>query len=127
MNRYLITAVALLALVGAGAVLAVTNDEPPPPTPPWLQADGTIDPAQVPETFEVSGPHGDTVVCGNGHKLKVRKELLFGPPTATPAELRAKRAAVSGRDFVWRCGLGRDPHLNARLVPQSEDPLRADE
>lgn len=127
MNRYLITAVALLALVGAGAVFAVTNDEPPPPTPPWLQADGTIDPSKAPDTFEVSGPDGETVVCENGRTLKVPKELLFGAPAETPAQLGARRAAAGGRDLVWRCGLGRDPHLNARLVPRAEDPLREQE
>jgi hypothetical protein len=127
MRRYLTAAAALLALVAAGAVYAVTNDEPPPPTPPWIQADGQIDLTKVPETFEVSGPDGETVVCGNGRTLKVRKELLFGPPAATPAELRARRAAVTGRDFVWRCGFGSNPHLNARLVPEAQDPLRRDE
>jgi hypothetical protein len=124
MKRHLIAAAALAALVGAGTVLAVTNDGPPS-TPPWVQPDGTVDISKAPDTIGVSGPDGEVVVCSNGRRLKVRKELLFGPPPATPAELRARRSAANGHDFVWRCGRGANPHLNPRLVPESQDPLRA--
>lgn len=126
MKRHLGTAAVLVALAGAGTVYAVTNDEPPA-APPWIQSDGSVDISKAPDVIEVSGPDGEIVVCSNGRRLKVQKELLFGPPSATPTELRARRAAVTGKDFVWRCGSGANPHLNARLVPQAQDPLRADE
>jgi hypothetical protein len=126
MKRYLSVAAALVALIGAGAVLAVAGDDPPGP-PPWVRSDGTIDLSKAPDEFEVSGPNGTEVVCANGRKLKVRKELLLGPPGKTPDELRAERPVAGGRDLVWRCGRGKQPHLNPVLVPQSEDPLREGE
>ena len=122
MKRYLSIVVGVVFLVGVGAVLAVAGGDPPPPTPPWVEADGTIDPSKAPAELEVSGPDGKRVVCANGRALKVRKELLFGPPPQTPDELRAARPAAGG-DLVWRCGRGKSPHLNPILVPRSQDPL----
>jgi hypothetical protein len=122
MKRYLTPAVVLVALVAAGAVLAVTQDAPPQ-APPWVGADGRVDVSKAPDEIEVSGPDGEAVVCANGRRLKVPKELLFGPPSITPAQLRAERPEVPGEDLVWRCGKGRNPHLNPELVPRSQDPL----
>jgi hypothetical protein len=112
-------------LIGAGAVFAVTRDEPSGSLP-WVRADGTIDISKAPEEFAVAGPDGKEVVCANGRTLKVRKELLLGPPTKTPDELRAQPPAAPGKDLVWRCGHGRNPHLNPVLVPRSQDPLGAE-
>jgi hypothetical protein len=123
MKRYISIAVAVVALVGIGAVLAVAGDDPPP-QPPWVNADGRIDLSKAPDEFEVSGPDGRKVVCGNGRTLKVRKELLLGPPPKAPAELRADPPEAAAGDLVWRCGRGKSPHLNPILIPRSEDPLR---
>ena len=123
MKRSIPVAALLVLLVGAGAVLAVAGDDQPA-TPPWVRADGTIDMAKAPDELGVSGPDGKEVVCANGRKLKVRKELLFGPPAKTPDELRAEQPAGEGRDLVWRCGPGKSPHLNPVLVPRAQDPLR---
>ena len=123
MKRYISIAVAVVALVGIGAVLAVAGDDSPS-RPPWVSADGTIDLSKAPDEFEVSGPDGRKVVCGNGSTLKVRKELLLGPPPKGPAELRAQRPGTATGDLVWRCGRGKNPHLNPILLPRSEDPLR---
>jgi hypothetical protein len=125
MKRYLTPAIVLVALVAAGAVLAVTQDAPPAP-PPWVGADGTVDISKAPDELEVSGPNGEVVVCANGRRLKVRKELLFGPPAKTPAQLRAQGPGAADEDLVWRCGKGRNPHLNPELVPRSQDPLAND-
>jgi hypothetical protein len=122
MKRYLWVAATLVILVGVGAVLAVAGDDRPD-APPWVAADGRIDLSQAPDEFEVSGPDGKKVVCANGRTLKVRKEQLLGPPPQTPDELRAERRSAAGRDLVWRCGPGRNPHLNAVLVPRAQDPL----
>lgn len=122
MKRSLSIAIGVVIVLGAGAVLAVAGGDPPPPTPPWVQADGTIDQAKAPAELEVSGPDGKRVVCANGRALKVRKELLFGPPAQTPDELRASRPAADG-DLVWRCGRGKNPHLNPVLIPRSQDTL----
>ena len=123
MKRYISVVVAVVALVGIGAVLAVAGDDPPS-QPPWVNADGTIDLSKAPDEFEVSGPDGRKVVCGNGRTLKVRKELLLGPPPKAPAELRADPPEAAAGDLVWRCGRGKSPHLNPILIPRSEDPLR---
>jgi hypothetical protein len=125
MKRYLTPAIVLVALVAAGAVFAVTQD-PPPQAPPWVAADGRIDMSKAPDEIEVSGPNGEVVVCANVRRLKVPKELLFGPPSQTPAQLRAERPEATGADLVWRCGKGRNPHLNPELVPRSQDPLADD-
>jgi hypothetical protein len=42
MKRYLTVGLVLAALIGAGAVFAVTRDEPSGSLP-WVRADGTID------------------------------------------------------------------------------------
>ena len=126
MKRYVYVAASLVVLVGAGAVLAVASDDPPD-TPPWVTADGRIDPTKAPDEFEVSGPSGQKVVCANGRTLKVRKEQLLGPPPQTPDQLRAERSAAGGGDLVWRCGPGRNPHLNAILVPRTQEPSGEDE
>ena len=126
MKRYVYVAASLVILVGAGAVLAVAGDDPPE-APPWLAADGRIDPAKAPDEFEVSAPDGKKVVCANGRTLKVRKEQLLGPPPRTPDQLRADGAAGGGGDLVWRCGPGRNPHLNAILIPRTQDPLGEDQ
>lgn len=127
MKRSISVAVVLVVLVGAGAVLAVARDDPPT-TPSWVRADGTVDLAKAPDELGVSGPDGKEVVCSNGRKLKVRKGLLFGPPPKSPDELRAEQPGAGGGDSVWRCGPGKNPHLNPVLVPRSQDPLRnADE
>ena len=115
MKRYLSVAVILVALGGAGAVFAVTNDSSPT-TPPWVRSDGTVDFSQVPDEFEVSGAGGKVVVCPNGKALKVRKELLFGPPPRTPAELR-QATPETRKDFVWGCGKGPNGHQNPVMLP----------
>lgn|SRR5512134_2852218 len=116
MKRYLSVAVILVALGGAGAVFAVTNDSPPT-TPAWVRSDGTVDFSKVPDEFEVSGAGGKLVVCPNGEPLKVRKGLLFGPPSQTPDELRLQGAPETRNDFVWRCGKGPNGHQNPVMVP----------
>ena len=126
MKRYVAVAAAVLTLVGVGAVLAVAGDDRPD-APPWVGADGRVDLSKAPDEFEVSGPDGKKVVCANGRTLKVRKEQLLGPPPQSPDELRANGAVAAGRDLVWRCGHGKNPHLNAILVPRTQDPLGGDE
>jgi hypothetical protein len=123
MKRYVSVAVAIAVFVGAAAVLALAGDDAPT-APPWVRADGTIDVSKAPDEFGVSGPDGEEVVCSNGRRLKVRKELLLGPPPGRPDQLRAERPASGGGDLVWRCGPGRNPHLNPVLVPRAQDPLR---
>jgi len=122
MKRYVSVAAAVVILVGVGAVLAVAGDDQPD-APPWVGADGRVDLSKAPDEFEVSGPDGKEVVCANGRTLKVRKEQLLGPPPRTPDQLRAERTAAGGGDLVWRCGPGKNPHLNAVLVPRAQDPL----
>ncbi len=124
MRRSLVIALLLLmTLVGAGIVIAAGSSEPE--RPPWIAADGRLKPESVPAFFEVAGPDGSPVVCANGQRLKVGRSELFGPPPH-PSVLRAQKR--SGKeDLVWRCGIGANPHVNPRLVPESQDPLEQED
>jgi hypothetical protein len=118
MRRVLITLLLLLtALVPVGIVIA--GDGADPGQPEWVDSEGKLKKDSIPAEFGVAGPDGAPVVCANGTQLKVKKADRYGPPPPpgrpvenTPGEL------------VWRCGTGRNPHLNARLVPESQDPLK---
>jgi hypothetical protein len=123
-RRTLVTALLLLtALVVTGIVIAGGSSEPQ--RPPWIDAQGRLKQEGLPASFEVAGPDGEAVVCANGKRLRVKKADLVGPPPAPPSAVAGRRDP--GQDLVWRCGRGADPHLNARLVPESEDPLGSGE
>ena len=116
MRRVLITLLLLLAaLVPVGIVVA--GDSTDPGRPEWVDSQGVVDEEKVPAFVGVAGPDGSAVVCANGKQLKVKKEDLFGPPPAPPG----RQAESEDSDFVWRCGNGKNPHLNARRVPRAED------
>lgn len=107
--------IALIALVVAGttgAVIAATDG--PPPRPEWVGEDGVVDTTKLPEEFEVAGPDGESIVCANGKKLKVKTDDLVGPPDK-PEKLGP--VVNPTRDFVWRCGRGPDPDKHPRMVP----------
>src|SRR5918995_6203692 len=115
MRRSLVIALLILAaLVGAGIVIAAGSSEPD--RPPWVEADGRLNPEGAPAFFEVAGPDGRPVVCANGRRLRVAKSELFGPPPP-PSVLRVRQRSGKG-DLVWRCGSGENPHLDPRLVPE---------
>jgi hypothetical protein len=84
-----------------------------------VNADGSVDVSKMPAALEVAGPDGKPVVCANGRKLLVPRELLVAPPSETPAQLRA-RGATDAREYVWRCGPGAQGHRNPRRVPLGE-------
>jgi hypothetical protein len=119
-RSFVIAVLLAAALVGTGVVVAGGSSEPD--RPPWADVGGKLAPEKAPATFEVAGPDGQSVVCANGRRLQVRKSQLFGPPPVTPDRLMLQRPAKE--ELVWRCGTGANPHLNARLVPESQDPLR---
>jgi hypothetical protein len=122
MRRTFVMALLLLgALVAAGIVIAGGSSEPE--RPPWIGADGLLQPEHAPAYFEVAGPDGKPVVCANGLRLRVRGASLFAPPP--DPELLAGQQRAGGEELVWRCGKGASPHLSPRLVPVSQDPLRA--
>jgi hypothetical protein len=39
---------------------------PPPPTPEWVNADGTVDESKMPEEMPLMGPDGKVVKDANG-------------------------------------------------------------
>lgn len=116
MRRLFMLLLVVVALVPVGIVVA--GDSSDPGQPEWADSQGNTKKDKVPAEFGVSGPDGTPVVCANGKELKVKKEKLLGSPPHP-----SKRATAPDQDYVWRCGTGADPHLNARLVPQAEDPL----
>ena len=119
MRRALITLLLLLAaLVPVGIIVA--GDSTDPGQPEWVDSEGKVQQDKVPAEFAVAGPDGKPVVCANGKQLKVKKADLFGPPPLS-------RRPVELGDLVWRCGTGKNPHLNAQLVPESQDPLKNDD
>lgn len=122
-RSFVIATLVAAALVATGVVVAGGSSEPD--RPPWVEAGGRFAPEKAPATFEVAGPDGQPVVCANGRRLKVRKGELFGPPPLTPDRLMLQ--PTPKEELVWRCGAGANPHLNARLVPESRDPLRSGE
>jgi hypothetical protein len=118
MRRVLITLLLLLtALVPVGIVIA--GDSADPGQPEWVDSEGKMKNDSVPAELGVAGPDGMPVVCANGKQLKVTKADLFGPPP-----LSRRPVETGSGDLVWRCGTGANPHLNARLVPESQDPLQ---
>ena len=74
---------ALLTVAGIGAfgigAATVRGTEPPPP-PPWVRADGTIDLGKIPACIEAVGPDGKTIVDTTGKPVCVPSRKLFGPP-----------------------------------------------
>ena len=118
MQRVLIALLLLLtALVPVGIVIA--GDSTDPGRPEWVDSGGKVEKDKVPSEFAVAGPDGKPVVCANGKQLKVKKADLFGPPPPTRRPVETEFG-----DLVWRCGMGKNPHLDARLVPESQDPLK---
>lgn len=113
--RRIIIILVLLAATAAFVVVASGGDQAPEPT--------FTTEAEAPATFGVDGPDGKPVICANGKELRVPKKLVFGKPTHDPSKMKPPKA--DKRDKVWRCGTGANPHLNARLVPASDDPLNA--
>ena len=124
MRRSLVVALlSLVALVAVGVVIAAGSSEPA--RPPWVDGDGRLKKENVPASFEVAGPDGNPVVCANGQRLRVVTSELFGPPPP-PNVLRVQQR-TGKEDLVWRCGKGANPHLDPRLVPESQDPLRSND
>jgi hypothetical protein len=61
----------------------------------------------------------------------VKKADLFGPPPLSRRSVETGSGDTGSGDtgsgdLVWRCGTGKNPHLDAQLVPESQDPLRQD-
>lgn len=121
MRRLFMLLLVLAALVPVGIVVA--GDSSDPGSPEWVDSQGNVKKNKVPAEFGVAGPDGAPVVCANGKELKVKKEKLLGPP---PQPSR-QATATDDEEYVWRCGTGEKPHLNARLVPESQDPLAQEE
>jgi hypothetical protein len=44
------------------------------PTPTWVRPDGTVDIAKIPDSFEVAGPNGESVLDESGNPLTVPVE-----------------------------------------------------
>ena len=129
-----ILALIVVVVVAASAVAVTRPDsavavarpgsgpDSPPPTPEWVNPNGTVDPSKAPEYFNVAGPDGETVVCANGIPLRV--PFMPAPPPPPGPASRFAPGQANGEDYVYRCGVGANPHLNPQMIPMSQDPLR---
>jgi hypothetical protein len=111
MKRSIIILV-LLAVAGVLAVNAATGGGGTPTGKPFDQA-----------TFGVDGPDGQPVVCSNGKELRVAKDKLARKPPKPGTKDAQAAAEEKGTLRVWRCGTGKDPDKNPRLIDKADDPL----
>lgn len=105
----------ILALLAVAAVLAVnaaTGGGGSPTGEPFDQS-----------TFGVDGPDGQPVICSNGKELRVSKDKLTEKPPKPGTKDAQKAEAEKGKLKVWRCGTGKDPDKNPRLIDKTVDPL----
>lgn len=73
MKRAIAILAFLFGILGASAAIAL--EDGPPPLPAWRNADGTLNPAEMPAMMPVAGPNGAIVGYASSAKL-------FGPPPA---------------------------------------------
>jgi hypothetical protein len=115
------TTIIVLILLAALVSFGVARGSDQPGEPVFASGQAT------PTTFGVAGPNGEPLICANGKELRVPAASVLGPPKLNPtaAAKQGLLAPKRGEEKFWRCGTGATPHLNARLVPASEDPLNA--
>ncbi|MFE0876197.1 hypothetical protein ACFW4X_15255 [Streptomyces smyrnaeus] len=84
----------------------VTDGRPPePPTPEWVNPDGTVDESKMPEELPLIGSDGKVVKNADGKPLMVKTRgglKPSGPPVApapgaTAGESRSKEKGEDGR------------------------------
>lgn len=117
-NRFFTAILVLLVVAPASVVIASDRGGEPGP-PEWVDAKGRVDQAKLRgnPTIGVSGPDGNLVVCKNGKELRVKVKDLLAPPLPPTGNVPADPPAEG---YVYRCGRGENPHLNAERVPASE-------
>ena len=76
------------AIAGAAGAFA---DNPEPPSPPWVGADGRVDPDQAPATVPVVGPNGEILTDFLGLEL----EVAFASPPEEPAQIISRSFTVN--------------------------------
>lgn len=108
-KTYTLLSIAAVVLLVFAAVAESSSREgkrpPAPPGPPaWVNTDGSIDPAKMPDEIGVVDEHGQPVVCQNGQKLMVKKEQLIGPPDSPPGLSVAMGASQGRVARHWHCG-----------------------
>lgn len=94
-------AAAVLVMGGAASVAMAsgsTERPPAPPTPEWVNPDGTINPAKMPKDFPVMGPDGKPLKDANGKPVRVKSDLTLplGPPPAPRADTAEERWIEKG-------------------------------
>ncbi|WP_416960520.1 hypothetical protein [Streptomyces sp. Agncl-13] len=100
-------AVAGVLLLGALAVNASADEAPPsadsgqaekaavppaPPTPEWVNADGTVDESKMPEELPLIGADGKVVEDANGKPLMVKTRVKIAQSGAPQAPVAGPRA-----------------------------------
>ncbi|MET9813689.1 hypothetical protein [Streptomyces sp. NPDC006355] len=83
MSKSTIGAVVIAGLlILGGSALATTatatSTPPAPPAPEWVNPDGTVNDAKLPDSLPVMGADGKTLKDANGNEVTVKTRL--GPP-----------------------------------------------
>ncbi|MEV6168105.1 hypothetical protein AB0L99_07750 [Streptomyces sp. NPDC051954] len=65
---------------------------PPPPTPEWVNPDGTVDESKMPEELPLIGADGKVVKDANGKTLMVKTRVKLAEPGAPEAPVVGPRA-----------------------------------
>lgn len=94
-------------LLGGGTAAAVGARNGPPPLPPGVTADGSVDASLLPDQMKVVGPDGRLVRDSSGRPITV--DVQSAPPSGKPAlrqpelkrpELKREATFLDGEGLV---------------------------
>lgn len=102
-RRVIAAAVVAAAALLVGGVMSISavasgpdsgaSPSGPPPRPPWVNVDGTVDSSKMPATVPVVGPDGKPLKDAKGREVRVDPRSF--EPGKAPS--KAGRAAPSGK------------------------------
>ncbi|MFG3309663.1 hypothetical protein [Streptomyces wuyuanensis] len=78
----------LLVLGGSAAAASATSSDtpPPPPVPEWVNPDGTVNDAKLPDSLPVMGSDGKPLKDANGNQVTVKSRMAPPAPGARSAQ-----------------------------------------
>ncbi len=82
-RRFLLISAAA-ALIGGGSYAAIAVRDAPPPRPPWVSEDGTVDRSKAPACVQVLKGNGSDEVQRDAQGRPVCAQDPFAPPQRAP-------------------------------------------
>lgn len=78
----------LLILGGSAVATSATASDtpPPPPAPEWVNPDGTVNDAKLPESLPVMGSDGKPLKDADGNQVMVKSRMDTAAPGARSAQ-----------------------------------------